>query len=71
MKKKKKIITNPPLTPSYHGEKCLGNGTHEGIECCCDECDYYLECFPHSENEKAENEPEPLENIIGKKGLIL
>ena len=24
---------------------CLGNGEH-GFECCCDECDYYLLCFP-------------------------
>ena len=32
------------LTPSYHGEKCVGNG--ENDECCCDECDFYLECFP-------------------------
>jgi len=33
------------LTPSFHGEYCLGNGEHE-IECQCDECDYYLTCFP-------------------------
>ena len=24
---------------------CLGNGDH-GFECCCDECDYFLLCFP-------------------------
>ena len=24
---------------------CLGNG-EQGFECCCDECDYYLRCFP-------------------------
>ena len=35
-----------PLTPSYHGKNCLGNGEHPGLECCCDECDYYLICFP-------------------------
>ena len=34
------------LTPSYHGQYCLGNGEHPDIECCCDECDYYLACFP-------------------------
>ncbi len=34
------------LTPSPNGEDCLGNGEHEGIEIQCDECDYYLECFP-------------------------
>ena len=24
---------------------CLGNG-ERGFECCCDECDYFLLCFP-------------------------
>lgn len=24
---------------------CFGNG-EQGYECCCDECDYYLLCFP-------------------------
>ena len=24
---------------------CLGNG-EQGYECCCDECDYFLFCFP-------------------------
>jgi hypothetical protein len=37
---------NMPLTPSFHGKDCLGNGEHPGIECCCDECDFYLACFP-------------------------
>lgn len=34
------------LQPSYHGKDCPGNGEHPGVECCCDECDYYLDCFP-------------------------
>ena len=42
----KKIIdiTSIELTP---GEPtvCLGNG-EKGFECCCDECDYFLLCFP-------------------------
>lgn len=38
--------TGTVLTPGYHGENCLGNGKHPDIECCCDECDFYLECFP-------------------------
>ena len=42
--------TGVKLTPSWHGEDCLGNGEHPGIECCCDECDYYLECFPDWKN---------------------
>ena len=40
------ISTGIFLTPSFHGESCLGNGEHLGYECCCDECDYYLLCFP-------------------------
>ena len=32
------------LTPSYHGNECARNGEHG--ECCCDECDYMMECFP-------------------------
>ena len=37
-------ITGIELTP---GEPtvCLGNG-EQGFECCCDECDYFLLCFP-------------------------
>lgn len=38
--------TGTQLTPSYHGKDCLGNGEHPGIECCCDECGYFLVCFP-------------------------
>lgn len=38
--------TGTVLTPSFHGEQCQGNGDHPGVECCCDECDYYLICFP-------------------------
>lgn len=44
-------ITGTVLFPGNNGENCLGNGEHTDkdanlIECCCDECDYYLECFP-------------------------
>lgn len=38
--------TGTKLTPSYQGKECLGNGLWPGYECCCDECDYYLICFP-------------------------
>ena len=38
--------TGIALTPSFHGESCLGNGDHTGYACCCDECDFYLNCFP-------------------------
>lgn len=39
-------VTGTPLNPSWQGNKCLGNGDHSQYECCCDECDYYLKCFP-------------------------
>ena len=42
----KKIIdvTGIELTPG-NPTACLGNG-ERGFECCCDECDYFLCCFP-------------------------
>ncbi len=47
MRKKKIIdVTGIPLTPSKQGYKCLGNGEHPEYEYCCDECSYYLYCFP-------------------------
>lgn len=39
-------VTGAKLTPSYHGKECLGNGEFVGYECCCDECDHYILCFP-------------------------
>lgn len=42
--------TGLPLVPSNHGEKCPGNGDDPELECCCDECDFYLICFPDWEN---------------------
>lgn len=40
------LWTGIALTPGYGGEFCRGNGERPGEECCCDACDYYLECFP-------------------------
>ena len=37
-------ITGIELVPGEPAV-CLGNG-EQGFECCCDECDYYLLCFP-------------------------
>ena len=37
-------VTGVELTPG-NPDVCLGNG-EQGYECCCDECDYYLLCFP-------------------------
>ena len=36
-------ITGIELTPG-NPTVCLGNG-EQGLECCCDECDYFLLCF--------------------------
>ncbi len=38
------------LTPNYHGELCRHNGENPDCEITCDECDYYLTCFPDWEN---------------------
>lgn len=27
-------------------EHCQGNGESSEYECCCDECDYFLGCYP-------------------------
>jgi len=37
-------ITGIELTPGKP-DVCLGNG-EQGYECCCDECNYFLLCFP-------------------------
>ena len=37
-------VTGAELTPG-EPDVCLGNGK-QGFECCCDECDYFLLCFP-------------------------
>ena len=42
--KKVNDITGVELMPGEPAV-CLGNG-EQGFECCCDECDYYLLCFP-------------------------
>ena len=45
-KARKKVIdiTGIELTPG-EPDACLGNG-EQGFECCCDECDYFLLCYP-------------------------
>lgn len=40
------FLTPHTLTPSFHGVECLGNGNWVGYECQCDECPYFLQCFP-------------------------
>ena len=42
--KRIKDITGVELMPGEPAA-CVGNG-EQGFECCCDECDYFLSCFP-------------------------
>lgn len=47
---------NIELTLGNGGENCLGNGEHidengKTIEICCENCDFFLCCFPQSEHE--------------------
>ena len=55
--KKKKIIdvTGAILCPG-NIEECQGNGKHEGFELCCDECNYYLDCYPDAISDDGEGE---------------
>lgn len=39
-------------TPSPNGEKCIGNGLNKDVECMCDECDHFLECYPEWDSKK-------------------
>ena len=49
-------VTGIELAPG-EPDICLGNG-EQGFECCCDECDYYLRCFPQFDlSIKEENMP--------------
>ena len=34
------------LTPSYHGALCRHNGNNANYEIACDECDFFLLCYP-------------------------
>ena len=38
-------VTGAELHPG-DPERCQGNGKDPAFECCCDECDYYLACYP-------------------------
>ena len=56
-------ITGVEITPGKP-DVCLGNGD-QGFECCCDECDYLMLCFPEFDPESEEDDdtesPEPLQ----------
>lgn len=38
------------LSPSYHGVLCRHNGDNPDYEIACDECYYYMQCFPDWES---------------------
>ena len=44
IQKRETDITGIELSPGKPAD-CLGNG-EKNFECCCDECDHYLLCFP-------------------------
>lgn len=46
-------ITGTELTPG-EPDVCLGNG-EQGYECCCDECDFCLLCFPKLDPQRQNN----------------
>ena len=56
-------ITGVELTPGVP-TVCLGNG-EQGFECCCDECDYYMLCFPEydTKNKEENTNESPIENF--------
>ncbi len=56
-------VTGIPLTPSRQGKRCLENGENPQYECCCDECGYYLYCFPQYDFELKLNK---LKNWLNK-----
>ena len=45
-------ISGIELTPGAPSA-CLGNGM-QGFLCCCDECDYFLLCFPEFDSQVKE-----------------
>lgn len=47
-------MQNKQLTPSPNGEQCIGNGLSPDTECMCDECEYFLECYPEWNSENKE-----------------
>lgn len=38
-------ITGITLIPGNLGKDCAWNGERNGIECCCEECDYLVCCM--------------------------
>jgi len=47
-------ITGTEIIPGNHGKDCLGNGEHNGFECCCDSCSYLMCCMNEDYREYCE-----------------
>ena len=58
------------LTPSFHGEKCRHSGDQVGFELACDECDFYLVCFPDWK-ENSGLEPAPVSDKKEPESYVL
>ena len=54
-------VTGVELTPGQP-TVCLGNG-EQGFECCCDECEYFLFCFPEF-NSKGKEKNIAMDNCL-------
>ena len=39
------------VVPGFHGINCPHNGLDDNQDCHCDECDYYLVCYPDWKDE--------------------
>ena len=48
-------VTGVILVPGNQGRDCPGNGTFPGIECCCEECDYFLCCEEEEPTPRADS----------------
>ena len=57
-------ITGVELTP-VKPTVCLGN-SEQAFECCCDECDYFLLCFPEFDDQIKEENITPSKNDTKK-----
>jgi len=38
-------VTGIKLIPGNRGQNCPGSFENEGLDCCCDECDYLMCCL--------------------------
>ena len=52
-------ITGIELVPGNNGSDCPGNGFYldgksKNIDCCCDECDFFLCCLPEHNPKECE-----------------